>query len=308
MGYSCGALLSPNDDRDYIFSERVSCGAIPSEYIPPKLAPVLNQGAVGSCVAHALATAKWYMEQDERKTTKQWSTQYIYHNRTADDYQGEGMYWRHALKHAKDDGVCALGDLPGNTNYPDKTAISLIPLLRQFALPQRISAYYRCTKDDINQAVYTNKAVGITIDVKDSFVNAMFLTKNNMILPPPKSGEKSHGLHAMCICGYTADGWLVQNSWDWMWGYNGMAILPYDYPISEAWTMEDDRIAWDILELPIGNNDAKVNGKTVKLDQPAQIIEGRTMVPLRFVAEQLGCEVEYVSDDKTVIVRKQKEV
>ena len=37
-----------------------------------------------------------------------------------------------------------------------------------------------------------------------------------------------------------------------------------------------------------------VNGKVIELDVPAQIIDGRTLVPLRAVLESLGATVEWV--------------
>lgn len=49
------------------------------------------------------------------------------------------------------------------------------------------------------------------------------------------------------------------------------------------------------IELTIGNATCLVNGKQVKLDVPAKIIAGRTLVPLRFVGETLGAKVNYVT-------------
>lgn len=55
------------------------------------------------------------------------------------------------------------------------------------------------------------------------------------------------------------------------------------------------------ISLTIGNRNATVGGRAVALDQPAQIIAGRTMVPVRFIAESLGATVEW--DDARRIVR-----
>ncbi|MGG1517858.1 copper amine oxidase N-terminal domain-containing protein [Paenibacillus oryzisoli] len=49
------------------------------------------------------------------------------------------------------------------------------------------------------------------------------------------------------------------------------------------------------IELTIQSVNASVNGKTVVLDVPAQIIDGRTMVPLRFVSESSGYDVGFSS-------------
>jgi hypothetical protein len=47
------------------------------------------------------------------------------------------------------------------------------------------------------------------------------------------------------------------------------------------------------IRLPIGGRQATVNQRPVSLDVPAQIVNGSTLVPLRFVAESLGANVEY---------------
>ncbi|WNQ14089.1 stalk domain-containing protein [Paenibacillus aurantius] len=49
------------------------------------------------------------------------------------------------------------------------------------------------------------------------------------------------------------------------------------------------------IELTIDSTTAMVNGKAVALDVPAQIMGGRTMVPLRFVSESSGYEVGFSS-------------
>lgn len=45
--------------------------------------------------------------------------------------------------------------------------------------------------------------------------------------------------------------------------------------------------------LTINSNKVLVNGKTVTIDVPAKIINSRTMVPVRFVSEQLGYKVKW---------------
>lgn len=51
--------------------------------------------------------------------------------------------------------------------------------------------------------------------------------------------------------------------------------------------------------LQVGAPTATVNGQPVTLAVPAQIIGGRTMVPLRFVAEALGAGVEWEGETRT---------
>lgn len=54
--------------------------------------------------------------------------------------------------------------------------------------------------------------------------------------------------------------------------------------------------------LQIDNSEALVNGETVILDVPAKLISGRTMVPIRFIAESLGADVTWVSETKSVVI------
>lgn len=59
--------------------------------------------------------------------------------------------------------------------------------------------------------------------------------------------------------------------------------------------------------LPIGSKTAKINGKTISLDVPAQIINGRTMVPLRFIADAFSTEIQWDQANKIVYIRQDKE-
>src|SRR3990170_4416193 len=56
------------------------------------------------------------------------------------------------------------------------------------------------------------------------------------------------------------------------------------------------------VELRIGSTAALVNGATVTLDVPAQIVGGRTLVPLRFISESLGAQVDYNAGTRTVAI------
>jgi len=56
-----------------------------------------------------------------------------------------------------------------------------------------------------------------------------------------------------------------------------------------------------VIEMTIGNNTALVDGKQTTLDVPPSIVDGRTVVPLRFVGESLDTKVSY--DDNTEIIK-----
>lgn len=57
------------------------------------------------------------------------------------------------------------------------------------------------------------------------------------------------------------------------------------------------------ITLYIGKKDAVVNGKNVKLDVPPQIVQGRTVVPIRFVTEALGCKVDWDGEKQEILIQ-----
>ncbi len=57
-----------------------------------------------------------------------------------------------------------------------------------------------------------------------------------------------------------------------------------------------------VIRLVIGERTAWVDEQPVELDVPARIINGRTMVPLRFVGETLGAEVGWNPNSRTVTI------
>ena len=62
-----------------------------------------------------------------------------------------------------------------------------------------------------------------------------------------------------------------------------------------------------VIKLTIDNKTGYINGVATTLDVPATIIEGRTLVPARFVAEATGAEVGWNGDTKTVFINKKTE-
>lgn len=46
-----------------------------------------------------------------------------------------------------------------------------------------------------------------------------------------------------------------------------------------------------------------VKGETIFFDQPPVIIDGRTLVPVRYVVEKLGCKVEWNEHNQTVYIK-----
>ncbi len=85
-------------------------------------------------------------------------------------------------------------------------------------------------------------------------------------------------------------------------------LLPVKYvaePLgaTAAWNQEEQKVTVTlnntVIELWIGKNKARVNGKETMIDpananvKPVVVPPGRTMLPLRFLGEALGCEVKW---------------
>lgn len=55
----------------------------------------------------------------------------------------------------------------------------------------------------------------------------------------------------------------------------------------------------NFIILPIDSRYATVSNRKIELDVAARIMEGRAMVPLRFIAESLGADVKWNHNTKT---------
>lgn len=234
-----GAIESDPDIRDYrIDGETVK----EIKYTFPKefelsMPSVKNQGSVGSCVAHSLATTIEYYNKKQHNEDIEMSVGYIYGNRDVLDHQGEGMVTRTAIAN-----VCADGDVP-YTLFPFNEEVpgviekvkSKKDNLEAYAEPFRFTSYFKVkTADEIKTALMKGCPVVFAINwykgmkVKDDMLTSDFK-------------EKSGG-HCMVIYGWDERGWKFQNSWGVSWGNRGRAILPYDFTIREAYCVIDEYV------------------------------------------------------------------
>ena len=68
---------------------------------------------------------------------------------------------------------------------------------------------------------------------------------------------------------------------------------------SQTVTAAKDDIA---ISLQIGSNKLYKNGEVIELDVPAQVVNERTLVPVRAISEAFGAEVDWDNDTRTVII------
>ena len=57
-----------------------------------------------------------------------------------------------------------------------------------------------------------------------------------------------------------------------------------------------------VLKLVIGSNTADVNGKEVAMDSVPVLVNGRTFVPLRFIGEALGYNINYCNASEQIVI------
>lgn len=234
---SFGSLPFVEDVRDYRLKKSiVKAEVFPEEFtlVPPK---VKNQGAVGSCVAHAIAETVEYHNREQEKTNTLMSTGFIYGNRRNSLNKSSGMFIREALSNTCKYGTTTKKEFFENAEVPK--AINLFEErfeeLKDKAFPNRLSTYFRLISDaDIKHALMNYGPVVFAMTWREG----IHVDSKGILQVDPT--RKATGGHCMIIYGWTKEGWKIQNSWGVKWGNKGYAILPFDAKKSEAWGVTDE--------------------------------------------------------------------
>ncbi|MED4351124.1 copper amine oxidase N-terminal domain-containing protein [Schinkia azotoformans] len=95
----------------------------------------------------------------------------------------------------------------------------------------------------------------------------------------------------------------------------GRTFMPVRY-VAEAIGISKENILWDqatqtatfikagnVAQLKVGSKTLTVNGANISMDTAAKVKDGRTVIPVRFVAQALGASVNYDEANKTVTVK-----
>lgn len=188
-------IFSPEDTRDYTVKKVMDMAEapLPEEYRTTGKVAVLNQGSIGSCVAHAISTAMGYGEfRSGFKSCNDYSRGYIYANR---ETGSEGMITRDAIKSVNKKGDCLYPTFPWNETYPEVRA-RLLKKEAEYAeeaAKYTILNYFRCyTEEEIKKALMNCGAVVLAMPLYSKFGRD---TK------APEENEKYTGSHAMCLVG-----------------------------------------------------------------------------------------------------------
>lgn len=226
--FICKAVASPFDNRDWDASEIYQTPIQNTTVdLRPSLPAIRNQGRQGTCAAHTASCMKEWQEGQDYNFQGYMSPQFIYNNRQNQDT--DGMFGRDVMRILSTIGsveeldynygrIEAPGDI--DPEYFDRAAV------------HKIKAYARVL--DINtlkQALSINGPCYIAFPV---YNNSIRLWKQGI-------DDALLGGHAMAVVGYTAEGFIIRNTWGEQWGDKGYCIYDFaDWGAHwEIWTTID---------------------------------------------------------------------
>ena len=234
QNYKMACLKDPEDDRDYLWRQKVSPQVIhvPDCHMITSLGPVRDQGTTSECVAYASASMKTHQEFVEHKKYYTFDPAWLY--ALCKEQDGipdlDGTYIRVAM-----DIMQGLGFLAKAEKYKLKDDHYF-----------KIENYVRLTStQQVFEALYHVGPVIGGFMVDDSWFN----TGPDGIIP--EANGVTHGGHAVAICGYnkskkchdSTGAFLIKNSWGTDWGRKGYAWLPFShllaYPNHDMWRAVD---------------------------------------------------------------------
>lgn len=222
--YKTGAFANPDDNRDIKYSDLPATVLnLPSKHITDiSMLPILDQGSLGTCVAHALVYVKMYQEYKETGKVPKFSRRFIYALARQLSYYGtgEGLYPRDGGKVVKDSGVLEPDTIDDNT-LPHEIYIKYSPTQAEKDSAKKWSAGFVTVNQgdlsSIKQAIIKEGVITISLDHDGSVWN-----RRTGKLKAPKNPT---GRHYITLYGYedkNGDTILYFiNSWGEDWGDDG---------------------------------------------------------------------------------------
>lgn len=135
------------------------------------------------------------------------------------------------------------------------------------------------------------------------------------VVTPAPSDQKATAQFVLGQSKYTVNG--VEKAMDVAaFEEGGRTYLPVRF-VAEALGVSSDNVLWNqadwsvtilkgdrVVKMTIGSNVMIVNGVSITMDVPAKLKDERTFLPIRYVAQALGAEIEWDDATQTVTVKQ----
>lgn len=199
----------------------------------PKLPPVFDQGAMGSCTGQAVSAAIGFLRPEAYRHSRL----FIYYNarvRGGNVGIDNGATIRNAIKGAASEGAA----MESLWAY-EKGNLLKKPSIQAYTdgAPRKIGEYLSIVGlENIKSALAATHPVVFGFTVYKSFHGASVAKTG--LMPMPTATDRAGGGHAVMAVGYddAKQQLIVRNSWGAKWGDKGYFYMPYAYlPLTSAW-------------------------------------------------------------------------
>lgn len=287
--FALGGMLSPFDYRDVPFAAVASVTPLDPIYIEDITAlDVWNQKSIGSCVGHAAAKYKQYLEYLETGNVINLSPRFLYAlAKCRDGWAGEGTYPRLVAGIVKDIGVATQDTIPNNSELSHEQYVynrneASIPnaafvearkySIKSYAFPDVKSV------EELKRGIKQGRGTMLLMRIGKEWwtnKNGQSSWGENDIIPLKAPKEIVSG-HEVYLYGYENVGnrtkFYVFNSWSVLWGKSGKAWFWHDeYKpfLDEAITFVDLPNTWleQLHQLPTKENFKYTFKNQLKLGQ-----------------------------------------
>ena len=208
------------------------------EALPPKVSlrrecpPVLDQGALGSCTANAIASAHRFDQMKEQAARSfAPSRLFVYYNERVMEQtvsEDAGAMIRDGIKSIAKQGVCDEASWPYTIS---KFATKPSAPCYRAALDHQALSYQRVLQapTQLKGCLASGYPFVFGFSVYASFESEAVARTGTV--PLPSANEPLVGGHAVLAVGYddAAQRFLVMNSWGAKWGDRGFFTMPYAY-------------------------------------------------------------------------------